>query len=131
MKVSQIREELLEHHRALRVMIGECKKTAREDLRPCLQRLADYLRMHNRREEALLRSIVKRADAWGPARAEIMDEEHVNEHVAIYNALAFFETGDPVKLLDKVLAHMAHEEEVFLNAEVLRDDIVVLDGFGG
>ena len=148
MTPSEIRQELLEQHVALRAKIDATRIAAerwkggapsREELRSCLAVLADGVRAHNRREEELLRDVIPSADAWGPARAEVMQETHVEEHRDMYEALidagaaADATTGVPpvIKLLDKMLEHMKREESSFLGADVLRDDAVTPDFFGG
>jgi hypothetical protein len=55
----------------------------------------------------------------------------VAEHRELYAAL-LGEDHTPVDaLLDRVLDHMAREEAIVLNEDVLRDDVVVVDYFGG
>jgi hypothetical protein len=107
--------------------------------RDYLVRLADSVRRHNLREEELLRDVIPKVDPWGPARAEIMTDEHVMEHQELYAALAdAAAVDDPRELLPRVrglrermLDHMAREEKGFLGEETLRDDDVSIDSFGG
>jgi hypothetical protein len=139
-KASQMHAELCEEHAQLRAMIDVVRRMTRqpvhgpgprEALRGSIVQLADALRRHNLREEELLGGIIPTVDAWGPVRAEIMDHEHIAEHKELYAAL-LGEDGQPVDaLLDRVLDHMAREEAAFLNEDVLRDDVVVTDYFGG
>jgi hypothetical protein len=148
MKLSQIRAQLLDQHAALRDQVGAtCAvmdrwmrgEPLREEARACIARLTEALRAHNRQEEALLKDIVKTIDAWGPARVEIMGEEHVKEHDELYAALMNATLGTDarscalsiVKLLDRLLDHMAHEEKTFLGEDVLSDDDTFVDAFGG
>jgi DNA repair exonuclease SbcCD ATPase subunit len=148
MTPSEIRKELLEQHAQLRAEIDATRaaakqwqqqEAAREALRSAMAVLADGVRQHNRREEELLQEIIPTADAWGPARAEVMREEHVEEHKAMYEALIdagaapSASVGVPpvLKLLDKMEEHMKREEKAFLGADVLRDDAVTPDFFGG
>ncbi len=148
MTPSEIRKELLEQHASLRSKIDATRASAerwqrgepaREELRSNLALLAEGVRAHNRREEELLREVIPGADAWGQARAEVMEESHVQEHKAIYEALidagaaSEAAAGVPpvLKLLDAMLDHIQHEEASFLGADVLRDDAVTPDFFGG
>ena len=111
----------------------------RERLASALAQLADATRRHNLREAELLKDIVPKVDAWGDARKEIMDEEHIKEHEALWEGLIDAGTAEDRKtqshrvhaLLERMAEHMAKEEWAFLNADVLRDDAVVLDAFGG
>jgi hypothetical protein len=148
MTPSEIRKELLDQHAGLRTKIDATRvaaerwkvgETAREELRSCLAVLADGVRAHNRREEELLHDLIPSADAWGPARAEVMQETHVQEHKDLYEALidagaaADATSGVPpvLKLLEQMTEHMKREESSFLGADVLRDDAVTPDFFGG
>jgi iron-sulfur cluster repair protein YtfE (RIC family) len=147
MTASQIRAELLKDHAGLRTLIEEvrlavaragARGSTHHDLRERLQRLATALSAHNQREEAMLRAIVKQVDAWGPVRAEIMDESHLKQHTDLVAALFAAGTADAVvasatavATLEHLETHMAREEEVLLAEDVLRDDEVVIDYFGG
>ena len=147
MTPSQIRSELLKDHERLRTMMDEARKLAArassgepviDELRQTVALLADVLRAHNVREEELLGGFIRSVDAWGPVRAEIMTEEHAQEHEEFFAALLGVQTT-PVEfagagvmlLLDRILQHMACEEDAFLSEDVLRDDLVVTDSFGG
>jgi hypothetical protein len=145
---SDLRADLLAQHEGVRVLIGGARSVAerlcgaarqREALTASIELLATALRMHNQREEAVLRHILKNADAWGPARVEIMDESHAEEHTMLLAAL-FGSSGvsddetacsGVSHVLDRLEAHMAREEEVLLDDSVLRDDDVVIEYFGG
>jgi hypothetical protein len=142
MKPSEIRHELLEQHSRIRIMtevIQTIAKGIRDgnggcgDLTECLVRLAEAVRSHNLREEALLRDLVRSIDAWGEAREAIMTEEHVQEHARLDTALRGISEASPeiaavgvLALLRLIREHMKREEAVFLSEEVLRDDIIVL-----
>lgn len=147
MTPTQIRTELLRDHERLRKMTDEARKLAArgssgepviDELREAVAILAAVLRAHNLREEELLGGIIRSVDAWGPVRAEIMTEEHAQEHEEFFAALVGVQTT-PVEfagagvmiLLDRILEHMSCEEDAFLNEDVLRDDSVVTDSFGG
>ena len=94
--------------------------------------------MHNAAEEEALKSILPTLDVWGPVRHEVMIEQHVEEHSELYATLVEASIAvDPaaaaasiVKLLDRMLDHMAHEEKAFLGADVLTEE-PKSDGFGG
>jgi hypothetical protein len=148
MSLSEIRDELLREHADLREQIEEVRaamdrwthgSASHSHVRSQLAVLANSLRAHNTSEEKALGGIVRAVDAWGPARAEIMGEEHFREHAELYEALsstavavepsAWRELTD--RLLARMLDHMAREERAFLNDEVLRDDSVVIGYTGG
>ena len=100
-----------------------------------MTRLFGGLREHNEEEERLLRDVIRTADAWGPARVEIMDERHVREHSELDSALSGAERAQDARqvsaVLDRLLEHMAFEEEVLLDENLLQDVAVATDGFGG
>jgi hypothetical protein len=148
MKPSEIRETLLEQHTGLRALIEETSRAieqwgrgdaARADALSCLARLSAAVRRHNACEEELLRDLIPKVDAWGPARAEIMSTQHVKEHHALSAALMDVSAADEgnmaatliANLRERMLEHMAREENGFLAEDVLRDDVVVIDSFGG
>jgi hypothetical protein len=147
MKPSEIRHELLEQHSQIRIMtevVQTIAKGVRDgngssgELADCLARLSEAVGSHNWREEVLLRDLVPLIDAWGPARAAIMTEEHIQEHARLQTALRGISMTSPEIAAVGVLAltrlireHMAREEAAFLCEEVLRDDIIVPAQSGG
>ncbi|MGO8993919.1 MAG: hemerythrin domain-containing protein [Polyangiaceae bacterium] len=148
MKPSEIRRELLEQHAGLRSLIeATCRATesaargegSRDEAADCLARVVDALRRHNLREEDLLRDLIPTVDPWGPARAEIMTEEHIEEHRELFATLvAATEARDPRaaatlvrELREHLLEHMAREEKGFLGEDALHDDDLSVDAFGG
>jgi hemerythrin-like domain-containing protein len=145
---SKIRTELLEQHGEIRARADEVRAAmdelkmgpaARDVLRGALARLADAVRNHNAREEELLEDVIPHVDAWGPARAEVMVESHGEEQQEIYAALV--EAGaNPdsdaairvvTELLDRMKERMAVEEKLLLGEDVLHDDLVPREYFGG
>jgi hypothetical protein len=101
------------------------------DLHGCILRLDEAVRAHNAREEELLRELVRSSDGWGDARLAIMDEEHVKAHDRLQAAIRGVPTLSPgiagvgvVAMVRLLREHMDREEAVFLNAEVLNDDVV-------
>ena len=147
MKPSEIRGELLHQHAQIRIMMEVTLTIAkgaglgapgRGDLHGCIVRLAEALRAHNQREEALLRDVIPSVDAWGPARAAIMTEEHKREHDRLDVALlgipcapVELAAAGIVALVGLIRQHMDREEAAFLGEDVLRDDVVVTNQSGG
>jgi len=148
MKPSELRIELMQEHADLRAKIEETRaaadrcqngEDAREQLRGCLSRLGDAVRMHNQHEEEVMREVVPWLDGWGPTRKALMLEAHVREHQDVYSSLmaasenseAYVAAAAALKLIDQMLGHMAHEEKVFLGEDVLNDDDAMPDSFGG
>jgi iron-sulfur cluster repair protein YtfE (RIC family) len=143
MKLESIRIELLGQHEQLRATMRDVRallaRAARGEavggeVRQGLTRLEEQLRTHNLREEDLLRDVVPKLDAWGPARAEIMDEQHAAEHEALYGSLERLRAASPEKvgeelatLFGRLLAHMDREEGTFLGEDLLKDDAVVVE----
>jgi hemerythrin-like domain-containing protein len=146
MKPSEIRAELLEQHAALRELLAAMSRLAsraqagealREELFRSLVRLAERVHDHNAREEELLQNLVT-TDAWGAARAQMMTTEHRREHGRFATAIAGALRTDTetagfgiVALVALVEQHMDREESVFLNEQVLRDDLVVSEQSDG
>jgi hypothetical protein len=67
-----------------------------------------------------------------------MDESHLKQHTDLVAALlaastanAALASASAAMMLEHLETHMAREEEVLLAEDVLRDDDVVIDYFGG
>jgi Hemerythrin HHE cation binding domain len=148
MTLNEIRATLLAQHAALRAEIEEARRGAerwkqgdwsRERMQACLQHLAAELRAHNACEERLLREVIPTIDAWGQARSDVMTEVHLDEHRNLCAGLigstisrdAERGSATILLLLDAMVDHMNHEENIFLAADVLTDDIGPVDAFGG
>jgi len=147
MKPSEIRLELLQQHDQIRVIMEVTKTIAesisagrprRGDLSGCVLRLADAVRAHNCREEALLLDFIPSVDAWGGAREAIMRKEHIQEHARLDVALRGIPLASPdlaafgvVALIRLMREHMDREEAAFLGEDVLRDDVVVANQTDG
>jgi len=143
MDASQIRIQLLSQHAELRALIRQaraalglapkCESEGGDSLEGGVGRLASALQAHNACEEQLLKGLLATVDAWGPARAEIMNERHAAEHKELHDELlgASFDPERVARLLDRLLEHMAYEEQAFLNEDVLREDSIVINAFGG
>ena len=143
MTPSEIRAELLAQHAQLRAMMDDIRHVAARarrgepvsaSLQDGVARLESAFRMHNAREEELLREIIPTVDAWGPARAEIMDETHMREHEVLRDAIAGiprtpreFAGAGVEALFERILEHMAREEKTLLAEDVLRDDMVIVE----
>lgn len=128
MKPSEIRKELLDEHAKLRAAMQIAR--AAGDRRASIARLAEVLRAHNLREEELMSQVFPTLDAWGGMRALVMLEGHVEEEQLFAAHLAGGATKAP-DLFDRILEHMAREEKVFLGEDVLSDDELAPDSFGG
>ncbi len=149
MTPAQIRRELLAQHTYLRTLMDEILLHLRSpqdpgsplassgDVTRRLRDLASALARHNRREEELLGDLLPTVDAWGPARAEIMDESHRREHQAMRRAITDlpsvqepFVASNVESLFHRVLEHMSREETTMLSDDVLRDDAVSVEVCG-
>lgn len=146
MKLSQMREELIAEHAELRrlashvateaehVLEGEGATT--EGLRSLLGRFDAALQAHNRHEERLLRDEIRHVDAWGPLREALMDEVHEAEHSSIVQALGDTHASADAReiaaqglaVVRRVLEHIEAEERELLHPDVLRDDLVTIQG---
>lgn len=150
MRPSEIRDALIREHGELRSLAAEVRRQAERvvrgdtdelaGLREALVRLGAALHAHNRHEEALLRDEIRTIDAWGPQREALMDEHHASEHAEAERALGELTRGDDGAsamasgsnaLVDKLLQHMLAEEKDLLHPDLLRDDVVTIQGFSG
>jgi Hemerythrin HHE cation binding domain len=144
MHPNEMRTELLSQHANLRETIEQVRRGAgcvqgndqmRAELRIRVGRLSKSLHEHNRREEELLRGFLATVDVWGPVREQVMNEEHLAEHVELCSAFVdatvvsdwWIPEGTLIDVLDRVLEHMAREERLFLSRDLLGDDTAVVD----
>jgi iron-sulfur cluster repair protein YtfE (RIC family) len=142
---SKIRRIILVEHELLRsnlssiealldqVTAGEvaARQSAHQQLNALLQ---TFLR-HIEHEERVLRPVLAEIDAWGPQRKAAMDEEHAMQRELVTQLATIDPSGDPaawareVRIFAKdLLMDMADEEKTCLSPNVLRDDVVVVDG---
>lgn len=141
MELAKLREKLLAQHSELRRLAQSALAAASEGdldhgslghLRELIDNLVDRLAEHNHLEETELHPVLPTIDAWGKVRDAAVDERHHSEHQALLSALGVVRIGgEPSAIaatikgaLAELLKHMDFEEQEFLNATVLRDDIV-------
>lgn len=148
MSPSKIRAELLGQHAEIRQHLVATRNAADrlkagepadDELRAALVRLGAAVRLHNAREEELLEDLIRTVDAWGDVRAEVLAAEHKKEHhqmfVTLVKAGASTDPAQAIALAEELvsamLEHMAVEEKVLLAEDVLRDDVIAREYFGG
>ena len=147
MQLTKLRDLLLQQHAALRELIAQITAQSDhstdpardEELRKLIGKLTVALGKHNRFEESSLRGVIVHLDAWGPQRESLMDSRHHEEHQLSLEALeqSFALQPRPERaaalhrILEALLTHMKHEEREVLHPNVLRDDVITADPFGG
>ena len=101
--------------------------------------LSSFLRVHMRFEDTFLAPLLRDDFAWGDFRARKLLEHHAEqrEELEDLRALVASPSTDPVELrksLDHFVAlldlDMQHEERGILTADVLGDEIVVVNAGG-
>jgi hypothetical protein len=139
MKPSEILRQLRADHDELRALVRDTRASADEysrgevpfvGLQTRLATLLEAVGTHNRREEHLIREVLPTLGGWDVVRAKFITLDHLQEHGEIYNAISGFHStthapaaSQPLlTLLDSLLLHIDHEEEVFIRPEVLRDE---------
>ncbi|MDP1823210.1 MAG: hemerythrin domain-containing protein [Archangium sp.] len=142
---SKIRKIILVEHEGLRINLRaieelldkveggdvDARKSAHQQLTTMLQ---TFLR-HIEHEERILQPVLAQIDAWGPQRSAAMTEEHKMQRGLVMQLTSVDPAGDPkawvrdVRIFAKdLLMDMADEEKTCLSPNVLRDDVVVVDG---
>jgi iron-sulfur cluster repair protein YtfE (RIC family) len=132
MQATTARKLLLGQHHRIRTSLVECVGIAKRlrggepaeaELEEALEQMRSELYQHNLSETELLRPLLMRTREWGERLLEHMVDEHVAEHVAMWNVMnrsaiqIAHEIDDLAEALD---AHMTAEERTFL--AVLRVD---------
>lgn len=147
-KPSEIRSIILEEHGELRrrlagiealldgVLRGDA--TTRRELRACFDALCQLFVTHIAHEEAILRPVLADIDNWGPVRIELMDAEHVEQRERVAELSRLSPDEEPGVYVRRVRefvadlrADMDAEERECLSPNVLRDDPISIDEFGG
>lgn len=145
--LSEIAAELIDEHGNLRGLIQRVRDVLEfadeDDAKPVLVvrlgALIHALELHNRHEQTLLADVIQMVDAWGPVRRARMDEHHRASHARLTKGLraavaasTFAAASRAARsALDALIVHMDEEEQDFLNANVLREDGLVIDQTGG
>lgn len=90
---------------------------------------------HIEHEERILEPVLAVIDAWGPQRKQAMDEEHAMQRELVGRLAKMEPSSNVVAWLHEVRTFMtdlykdmADEERTCLSPNVLRDDVVVVDG---
>lgn len=148
LKPSQVRARILREHSALRQQLVPLAALAAqlEAGRPGIRALAvervqglyRALRDHIDFEDQLLAPALREIDAWGPVRADELLEHHARQRVelAMLAERSDAESGEALGRLIEcwvtdLRADMAHEDRDMLSADLLRDDIVLIDAEAG
>ncbi len=142
---SKIRKIVLVEHEGLRIslnavgalldQVGAGNKEAAQSAKTQLNELLTTFLRHIEHEERILEPVLAEVDAWGPQRKKAMDEEHALQRAQITRLASLDPLADPKRWVSEVkaftselLVDMADEEKTCLSPNVLRDDVVVVDG---
>ncbi len=143
MRPSEVRTRILGEHIELRSVLGAVDDLARrvaigdtaavETLRERALELHDMFASHLDLEDRILIPAIRKADSWGPERADQLAAEHREQREFLQYMLArICDTNRPTILLSRelrnfvecILDDMVHEEKTILDADLLRDDVV-------
>jgi iron-sulfur cluster repair protein YtfE (RIC family) len=126
MDATHARKLLLAQHDSIRSQLDLCRgiaqrvrrgEVAEAELDAGLDRLRDAFSTHNLSESSLIRPLLIGAARWGESLLERMIEEHLGEHVAMWQAMgrsSLVLATQLDDLADELDAHMAAEERTFL-----------------
>ena len=150
MKPSQVRSHVLADHERLRGLLRSLEQAGRRALGPgepeasALRGEAEAflvrLRQHMEWEDRYLRTALLEADAWGGERARYLDDGHREQRELLDFLLGVVvDPSRPVDLVARnvldlvalVRGDMIEEERWLLDARVLRDDVISIDGESG
>lgn len=144
---SEVRERCLAEHRRLResaerlvahVRGCDCA-TLRKPIAESIAALLEQLHAHLLRQEKELEPLLAHIDPWGPLRAAHLEEQRRLELGRLGRMLE--RLAEPIgegplrvhvlEFVDWIENELSKEEREHLDAELLRDDLIVRDGFGG
>jgi hypothetical protein len=125
----EAREALLAQHARLRALLRQTADVLVQHAAPgdALEEQVHLVRQafdeHNHIEERVLRPLLAASGQWGQVRVDHMLREHVAEHAAFdaFLACPIDQIGEGLpEFLAQVEAHICAEEDIFLNAAILR-----------
>jgi len=145
---SDIRKTILGEHEALRARMKELQQALEgleraavgvpSTLSSALQGFLEEFLRHIAHEEAILRPVLAHIDAWAQERVKSMDAEHAEQRLRLMELSKVDPSADPRgfvarvrETLEWIRDDMAGEEKGVLSPDLLRDDIIILDTFGG
>lgn len=141
-----VRDRILADHDVLRRMIAAVDQVAgliedgegelADSLRVLLVALFRKLKAHMHYEDEELAPILRDVDAFGDVRAEAFAREHEDQREQMAELLQAATDNNAAprrtaararEITARVLSDMDHEEQTFLDPDILRDDVVVAD----
>lgn len=146
MKPSEVRARVLQDHERLRLALAELDALVAAVgegrpatvLRDRTRALLASLEAHLALEDEILFPAIEGMDAWGPVRAARMQAEHTEQRAELARLSSLEkQVRDPelceaVKKLAKDLRGDMHREEAeLLDPDLMRDDLVAINQFGG
>jgi iron-sulfur cluster repair protein YtfE (RIC family) len=143
-----IRKAILDEHQHLRARMqavqdavdaaGQVKGAVPQPLLAALDSFLSEFLKHIAHEDVVLRPLLASLDAWARERVEHMDAEHREQRERLQALARMDPAADPAaftariqETLQWIRADMAGEEKELLTPDVLRDDVIVIDSFGG
>jgi hypothetical protein len=131
--LGETRAKLLAQHAEIRVQIDRVREICKtlpfawpKFVDP-VSRLIETLGAHNLAEEEALQHVLPELDAFGDVRKSVMISDHISEHEDLHAILSACITSESsvtvanvLALMERLLAHMEHEENLFLNAKLFR-----------
>jgi hypothetical protein len=109
-----------------------------EPLRSLVAMLRDVFVRHLADEEALIVPLLEDDLPIGPLRARRLREEHADQRAELDGLCRWPEEDSDLELALRfealgrtLLDDIAHEEKYLLTPEIIRDDCIVIDQFGG
>ncbi|MBI5363904.1 MAG: hemerythrin domain-containing protein [Planctomycetes bacterium] len=146
MKPSEIRQTILDEHGHLRRKIATIEAHLmpslarlprwREDLAREIEELSIAFHAHLETEERLLPTVLTDVDPSGPMRLAAMAREHAAQRAAL-SSIMRHPVADPQydaslrQFLRVLVRDIDDEERDLLGPDVLRDDSINIDAFGG
>ena len=146
MKPSEVRSRILQDHERLRLLLVEVEELVAgvgaggpaTALRARTRVLLTALEAHLALEDEILCPAIHAADAWGPVRAARLKEGHVEQRAQLTRlsslepSVGDEEVCEAVRGLARDLRDDMHREEAeLLDPDLLRDDVVAINSFGG
>jgi iron-sulfur cluster repair protein YtfE (RIC family) len=148
LRPSQVRARILREHAALRSKLDRLAELTAQleagleeapgQVLELVQALHRDLQDHIDFEDELLVPALAEVDAWGPVRAAELMRHHTEQRAELLALTERSASESPdglvhlvVELIADLRKDMAHEDSDLLAPDLLRDDVVAIDGEAG
>jgi hypothetical protein len=148
MKPSHVRERILQDHELLRLRLGELEAAvctmqvdyaSETKVAELVGELMVALTHHTELEDEILAPALLEIDAWGAERSQQLLAHHSSQRAELQGLRRLFSmhldhdhiARVVMSLIRDLRKDMEHEEQDILSVDLLRDDVIAVEGVSG